>query len=110
MLWQMHGGGVGRFRYQLIKIPRWCRNNNELTPCTQSREQTKTLFRSHRTGQEILQLLVDGLSYKEIGVRLQYQRQHGEKHVINIYDKLHVNGRAQALHLAYERDCCRTDD
>jgi len=50
-----------------------------------------------------LQLLVQGLLYKEIGDRLNISVNTAKKHVINIYNKLHVNSRAQALHLAYEK-------
>jgi DNA-binding NarL/FixJ family response regulator len=78
--------------------------NNELTlvqkPNTNS---TKTFFDLTEREREILQLLVDGLSYKEIGTRLNISANTAKKHVINIYNKLHVNSRAQALHLAYEK-------
>jgi DNA-binding NarL/FixJ family response regulator len=52
---------------------------------------------------EILQLLVQGLFYKEIGQKLNISTNTAKKHVVNIYQKLHVNSRAQALHLAYEK-------
>ena len=44
-----------------------------------------------------------GLSYKEISIRLNISVNTAKKHVINIYQKLHVNSRAQAMHLAYEK-------
>lgn len=52
---------------------------------------------------EILQLLVAGLVYKEIATQLNISTNTAKKHVMNIYQKLHVNSRAQALHLAYAR-------
>lgn len=52
---------------------------------------------------EILQLLVQGLLYKEIGAKLDISANTAKKHVMNIYQKLHINSRAQAMHLAYEK-------
>ena len=52
---------------------------------------------------EILELLVQGLLYKEIGARLSISPNTAKKHVLNIYGKLHVNNRSQALHLVYEK-------
>lgn len=52
---------------------------------------------------DILRLLANGLGYKEIGTRLFISVNTAKKHVINIYQKLHANGKAQALKLAYEK-------
>ncbi len=52
---------------------------------------------------EILQLLVQGLLYKEIGAQLNITANTAKKHVMNIFHKLHVNSRAQAMNIAYER-------
>jgi DNA-binding NarL/FixJ family response regulator len=52
---------------------------------------------------EILRLLANGLGYKEIGTTLFISVNTAKKHVINIYQKLHVSGKAQALKLAYEK-------
>ncbi len=52
---------------------------------------------------EILHLLVQGLLYKEIGASLSISANTAKKHVMNIYQKLHVNSRTQALRLAYEK-------
>jgi len=41
--------------------------------------------------------------YKEIGNELQISPNTAKKHVLNIYAKLHVNSKAQALALAYEK-------
>jgi DNA-binding CsgD family transcriptional regulator len=46
---------------------------------------------------------MQGKSYKEIGTDLEISPNTAKKHVINIYNKLHVNSRAQALHLAYQK-------
>jgi DNA-binding NarL/FixJ family response regulator len=52
---------------------------------------------------EILQELSNGLEYKEIGVKLFISPNTVKKHCINIYQKLHVNSKAQALRIAYTK-------
>lgn len=52
---------------------------------------------------EILQLLSQGLEYKEIAVRLCISPNTVKKHSINVYNKLHVNSKAQALRIAYTK-------
>lgn len=52
---------------------------------------------------EILQLLSQGLEYKEIAVRLSISPNTVKKHSINVYNKLHVNSKAQALRIAYTK-------
>src|SRR5690606_1692848 len=52
---------------------------------------------------QILQLLIEGLYYKEIGEQLGISVHTAKKHVLNIYQKLHVSSRAQALKLAVKK-------
>lgn len=52
---------------------------------------------------EILQLLSAGFEYKEIAQHLFISPNTVKKHAINIYEKLHVNGKAQALKIAYTK-------
>jgi DNA-binding CsgD family transcriptional regulator len=68
-----------------------------------SEEKEKTPFNLTDREQEILKLLVKGMLYKEIGNELQISPNTAKKHVLNIYAKLHVNSKAQALALAYEK-------
>ena len=105
MLWQMHESGIGPISpgiaYTILQLVQ----NNQLT-ISQKSTTTLTeenLFDLTLREKEILQLLVQGLVYKEIGARLNISANTAKKHVINIYNKLHVNNRAQALHLAYEK-------
>ncbi len=51
----------------------------------------------------ILKHLASGQGYKELGALLDISPNTVKKHVIHIYEKLHVHTRAQALKLAYER-------
>lgn len=104
MLWQMHESGVGPLSPGIAHKILQMVQNNELTLVPKAGGANQKLFFDlTEREREILQLLVDGLSYKEIGVRLSISANTAKKHVINIYDKLHVNSRAQALHLAYEK-------
>ena len=63
----------------------------------------KTSFNLTEREQEILKLLVQGMQYKEIGNQLEISTNTAKKHVMNIYSKLHVNSKTQALALAYEK-------
>ncbi len=103
-LWQMHESGVGPLSPGIAHKILQLVQNNELTLVKKTNgSNEKFLFDLTEREREILQLLVDGLSYKEIGTRLNISANTAKKHVINIYNKLHVNSRAQALHLAYEK-------
>lgn len=104
MLWQMHESGAGPISPGIAhKILQLVQNNN-LTPLHKRKPaDPKTFFDLTEREQEILKILVEGLSYKEISNRLNISVNTAKKHVINIYNKLHVNSRAQALHLAYEK-------
>lgn len=50
---------------------------------------------------EVLQLLVDGYNYKAIGEKLFISYNTVKKHVSNIYEKLHVTSKAQAIKVSH---------
>lgn len=104
MLWQMHESGAGPISPGIAHKILQLVQNNQLT-LLQKKEaaEPKALFDLTEREKEILLLLVQGLSYKEIGSHLDISPNTAKKHVINIYNKLHVNSRAQALHLAYQK-------
>jgi DNA-binding NarL/FixJ family response regulator len=52
---------------------------------------------------EVLKLLVDGHDYKMTAEKLFLSTHTVRKHIANIYKKLHVNSKAQALRLAYTK-------
>ncbi len=52
---------------------------------------------------EILILLYEGDSYKEIGEKLFISAHTVHTHIKNIYQKLHVNSRGQAIFEAYKK-------
>ncbi len=49
---------------------------------------------------EILSLQVEGFDYKEIGEQLFISHNTVRTHICNIYEKLHVTSKAQAIHIA----------
>jgi DNA-binding NarL/FixJ family response regulator len=51
---------------------------------------------------EILKEMVTGKNYKSIGEKLFISPLTVRKHIVNIYEKLHVNSRAQIINLAYK--------
>ena len=61
------------------------------------------LFQLSDREKEILQSLCDGFDYKEIGARLFISHNTVKKHCISIYQKLHVNSKAQALRIAFTK-------
>ncbi|MEP7251740.1 MAG: response regulator transcription factor [Ginsengibacter sp.] len=104
MLWQMYESGAGPVSPGIaFKILQLVQNNN-LTMIDKPEEKVQeTFFDLTDREKEILALLVQGLSYKQIGTTLNISTNTAKKHVINIYHKLHVNSRAQAMNLAYEK-------
>jgi DNA-binding NarL/FixJ family response regulator len=53
---------------------------------------------------EVLQLLADGLLYKEIADRLYIGHGTVRQHLHNIYEKLHVHNRTEAVNKYFNRD------
>lgn len=66
-------------------------------------KESAEIFNLSDREQEILQLLSKGFEYKDIGNQLFISANTVKKHCINIYQKLHVNSRAQALRIAYSK-------
>jgi len=101
---QMHENGVGAISPGIAhKILQLVQNNTVSLLQRNVAEKEKTPFNLTDREQEILKLLVRGMLYKEIGNELQISPNTAKKHVLNIYAKLHVNSKAQALALAYEK-------
>ena len=61
------------------------------------------IFQLSEREKQILEMLSQGFEYKDIGNRLFISANTVKKHCINIYQKLHVNSRAQALRIAYTK-------
>lgn len=104
VLIQMSDNGVGPISPGIAyKILQLVQNNNISLHQKAEIDKEKTPFNLTEREQEILKLLVQGLLYKEIGNKLDISPNTAKKHVLNIYAKLHVNSKAQALALAYEK-------
>ncbi len=52
---------------------------------------------------EILNRIVDGLNYQQIGERLFISPHTVRKHIANIYEKLHVSNKAAAIKVALKK-------
>jgi len=104
MLYQMKENNAGPISpgiaYKILQLVQ----NNQLTLDRKNTQAPKNnFFELTEREKEILGLLVQGLLYKEIGAELAISANTAKKHVMNIFQKLHVNSRAQAMNLAYEK-------
>ncbi len=100
-LWAMHETGAGAISPGIAHRMLGLVRKGDDKPASVSYDTN--FFRLSEREAEILKLLAQGLGYKELGARLDISPNTAKKHVINVYDKLHVHTRAQALKLAYER-------
>ncbi len=73
------------------------------TPDTSNATTTKTISILSNRENEILELLAQGMLYKEIAARLFISQETVRKHVYHIYEKLHVNNRVEAINKFYGR-------
>jgi DNA-binding NarL/FixJ family response regulator len=104
VLTQMQENGVAPISPGIAhKILQLVQNNTVSLVQKKDTVKGKTPFNLTEREQEILKLLVQGLLYKEIGSQLGISPNTAKKHVLNIYSKLHVNSKTQALALAYEK-------
>jgi len=104
MLWQMHENGAGPISPGIAhKILQLVQKNELTIKKAKANTIEKNFFDLSQREMEILQLLVQGLFYKEIGQKLNISTNTAKKHVVNIYQKLQVNSRAQALYHCYEK-------
>jgi DNA-binding NarL/FixJ family response regulator len=104
MLLQMQESGVGPISPGIAhKILQLVQNNDLKLAQHSATIRDTSIFDLTQREKEILYLLVQGLLYKEIGVSLNISANTAKKHVMNIYQKLHVNSRAQAMNLAYDK-------
>ena len=102
MLQHMEETGAGPISPGVAhKILQMVQKDNQIQ--MHKKKQADTFFNLSEREQEILTLLVKGYLYKEIGAALNISPNTAKKHVMNIYQKLHINSRAQAMHLAFEK-------
>jgi DNA-binding NarL/FixJ family response regulator len=70
------------------------------TPSVKTASDTGNLTERER---QVLKWLVDGLDYKNIAEKLDISPNTIRKHIDNIYKKLHVTSRAQAVTIAVKK-------
>jgi DNA-binding NarL/FixJ family response regulator len=97
-LWESGAGPISpSIAYKILQMVQ----QQKLSPAAQQAENNP--FQLSEREKEILQLLSQGLDYKEIGSKLFISPNTVRKHTNNIYQKLHVNSKAQALRIAYTK-------
>jgi DNA-binding NarL/FixJ family response regulator len=67
------------------------------------KKRSETVAELTERENEILQLLAKGYLYKEIATRLFISMETVKSHIHNIYNKLHVQTRVEALNKAFRR-------
>jgi DNA-binding NarL/FixJ family response regulator len=97
-LWESGAGPISpSIAYKILQMMQ------QPTALKNEKEQQENMFQLSEREKEILQLLSQGLEYKEIGAKIFISPNTVKKHCINIYQKLHVNSKAQALRIAYTK-------
>ena len=97
-LWESGAGPISpSIAYKILQMVQQPKNVKEQTATAHN------MFQLTEREKEILQMLSDGLDYKEIATRIFISPNTVKKHTINIYQKLHVNSKAQALRIAYTK-------
>jgi DNA-binding NarL/FixJ family response regulator len=97
-LWESGAGPISpSIAYKILQIVQ-----RPVTP-GETEKADPNLFQLSEREKEILQLLSKGLDYKEIAAKVFISPNTVKKHCINIYQKLHVNSKAQALRIAYTK-------
>ena len=76
---------------------------NLLANATPSVHKTEEVGNLSEREMQVLKLLVDGLDYKNIAEKLDISPNTIRKHIDNIYKKLHVTSRAQAVTIAVKK-------
>ena len=108
-LWAMHESGSGAISpgiaHRLLDLVRRGEDPRAAAakPAPSTAFSDPNFFNLSEREAEILKQLASGHGYKELGALLDISPNTVKKHVIHIYEKLHVHTRAQALKLAYER-------
>ncbi len=69
-------------------------------PKIEKEEKEKNEYALSDREMEILKLTIDGYSYKQIAKKLFLSLNTVKKHISNIYHKLHVTSKAQAIKIA----------
>jgi DNA-binding NarL/FixJ family response regulator len=103
MLIHLWDSGVGpvspSIAHKILQIIK----QESVIPSTASPKKESNIFHLSEREEEILTCLCQGMEYKEIGEKLSISLNTVKKHVVHIYEKLHVNNKTNALRIAYTR-------
>ncbi|MFN8246764.1 MAG: response regulator transcription factor [Ferruginibacter sp.] len=95
-LWESGAGPISpSIAYKILQMVQQPDNRNE--------KDSANIFQLSDREREILLRLSEGYDYKEIAAQLFISPNTVKKHTGSIYQKLHVNSKAQALRIAYTR-------
>lgn len=98
-LWESGAGPISpSIAYKILQMVQ----QPQISPKT-NKQTAEDIFQLSEREKEILQLLSQGHDYKEIANKISISPNTVKKHTINIYQKLHVNSKAQALRIAYTK-------
>jgi DNA-binding NarL/FixJ family response regulator len=98
----VHEGGVPMSPRIARKALALLRNTSDNVEAPPAEGDTENYALSSRE-MEILNRIVDGLNYQQIGERLFISPHTVRKHIANIYDKLHVSNKASAIKIAIRK-------
>ncbi|RZM08980.1 MAG: response regulator transcription factor, partial [Pedobacter sp.] len=82
------------------KTLQWMRNTSRPANQSQAEPVANEILSDRET--DILKLIVEGLDYKKIAERLFISPLTVRTHTSKIYEKLHVNSKAQAIQMAHK--------
>jgi DNA-binding NarL/FixJ family response regulator len=92
-------GGAPMSSNIAIKILDLLRNRQNITKPITPQQPNRMFLELTKREEEILVLIADGLSYKNIADQLFVSDKTIKKHIENIYSKLHINSKYQAMQL-----------
>jgi DNA-binding NarL/FixJ family response regulator len=93
---ELYNGGAPMSSQIAAKVVAAFQSNKQQIGNTANNESVNSLSNRER---EILDQLSKGLLYKEIAAALFISQETVRKHVYNIYEKLHVNNRIEAVNM-----------
>lgn len=96
----VYEGGVPMSPRIARKVLTLLRNNPENVEPVKANPPAENEYALSAREMEILNHIVDGHNYQEIGERLFISPHTVRKHIANIYDKLHVSNKASAIKVA----------
>ncbi len=99
-LWENGAGPISpSIAYKILQMIQ----NNSAEKKIKDHLPNEDFFLLSEREKEILQLTCKGLDYKEIASQIYISPNTVKKHIFNIYNKLHVSSKAQAMRIAYLR-------